>query len=55
MLQTSLGFALTGVSIQMTMWLADMVGWRVAYGVLALGPVLGIIAMARLRALPRGA
>ena len=51
MLQTSIGFALTGVSIQMTIWLADVAGWQTAYGVLALGPALGIISMARLRAI----
>ena len=51
MLQTSIGFALTGVSIQMTIWLADVAGWQTAYGVLALGPLLGIISMARLRAI----
>ena len=49
MLQTSVGFALTAVSIQATIWLADVAGWQVAYGMLALGPVLGIISMARLR------
>ena len=51
MLQTSVGFALTGVSIQMTIWLAEVAGWQTAYGVLALGPALGIISMARLRAI----
>ena len=49
MLQTSVGFALTAVSIQATIWLADVAGWQVAYGMLALGPVMGIISMARLR------
>ena len=49
MLQTSVGFALTAVSIQATIWLADVAGWQVAYGMLALGPVLGIMSMARLR------
>ena len=54
MLQTSVGFALTAVSIQVTIWLAEVVGWEVAYGVLAVGPALGIISMVRLRTL-RGA
>lgn len=49
MLQTSLGFALTAVSIQLTIWLADVVGWQVAYGMLAIGPVCGIVSMMRLR------
>jgi MFS family permease len=48
-LQTSLGFALSAVSVQGTVWLADVGGWRLAYGVLAVGPVLGILSMARLR------
>ena len=54
-LQTSLGFALSAISIQVTSVLAASVGWRVAYGVLAIGPVLGIITMARLRAVRREA
>ena len=49
-LQTSLGFALSAISIQVTSVLAASVGWRVAYGMLAIGPILGILAMARLRA-----
>ncbi len=53
MLQTSLGFALTAVSIQLTIWLADVAGWQVAYGMLAIGPILGIVSMARLRVVRR--
>ena len=53
MLQTSLGFALTAVSIQLTIWLADVAGWQVAYGMLAIGPVCGILSMARLRVVRR--
>lgn len=48
-LQTSLGFALTAVSIQTTTLLADGVGWGWAYASLAVGPALGILSMARLR------
>jgi sugar phosphate permease len=48
-LQTSLGFALTAVSIWLTLEVADRVGWGVAFSLLAVGPVLGIIAMLRLR------
>jgi len=51
MLQASIGFALTAVSIQLTIWLVDVAGWPVAYGVLAIGPVFGIISMVRLQAL----
>ena len=49
-LQTSLGFALSAISIQVTSLLMVSFGWRVAYGILAIGPILGILAMARLRA-----
>jgi len=52
-LQTSLGFALSAISIQLTSVLAASVGWRVAYGMLAIGPVLGMIAMVRLRGVRR--
>ncbi|MEX2466617.1 MAG: MFS transporter [Gemmatimonadota bacterium] len=56
MLQTMAGFALTGVSIQLTSMLAGAVGWGPAFSVLALGPVCGIAAMRRLqpKALPGG-
>jgi MFS family permease len=54
-LQTSLGFALSAVSVQNTVWLAEASGWRLAYGILAVGPVLGMAAMARLRAERRSA
>ena len=50
--QTSVGFALTMVSIWLIPPLADLVGWRWAFAALAVGPFLGVIAMARLRALP---
>jgi len=52
-MQTSLGFALTGVSIQLTIWLSEAVGWGPAFSVLALGPLFGIISMARLKRLRR--
>ena len=47
-LQTSLGFALTAVSIALTIGLVEAVGWGVAFASLALGPVFGIWAMVRL-------
>lgn len=53
-LQTMLGFALTGVSMQLAVRLVEAVGWGVAMSVLALGPVAGIVAMRRL-ARARGA
>ena len=53
-IQTALGFILTGVTILIVGALApsDGTGWRVAFGLLALGPALGIVAMGRLRRRP---
>ena len=53
-LQTSLGFLLTAVTIQLVPPLADAVGWRWAFTVLAAGPALGIWSIRRLVALQRG-
>jgi MFS family permease len=50
-LQTSLGFALTGLSIWLTFELATRFGWGPAFALLAAGPALGIAAMARLKTL----
>jgi MFS family permease len=47
-LQTSLGFLLTTFSIQLVPPLVELFGWRWAFPVLALGPVLGIVAIRRL-------
>lgn len=52
-LQTSIGFALTIVTVQATPALAEAVGWPVVLATLAIGPVLGFMAMARLRTLLR--
>jgi MFS family permease len=49
--QTALGFLLSAVTIQVLPVLADVVGWRWAVPVLAVGPLLGAVAMARLRPL----
>ena len=49
-LQTSVGFALTAVTVQAVPWAAGAVGWRWAFAMLAVGPVLGILAMAPLLA-----
>ena len=46
--QTSLGFLLTMVSIQLIPPLVATVGWRWAFPILALGPVCGIAAIRRL-------
>lgn len=50
--QTSLGFLLTTVSIALLPRLTAAVGWRPALASLAVGPVVGIVAMLRLRGLP---
>ena len=47
-LQTSLGFLLTAVVIQLVPPLADLVGWRWAFAGLSLGPLFGIVAIQRL-------
>src|SRR5207249_12103702 len=48
-IQTSVGFLLTMVSIQLVPPLASIVGWRWAFVMLAAGPVFGIAAIRRLR------
>jgi MFS family permease len=48
-LQTSLGFLLTAGSIWLTVELAGLLGWGVAFMVLAAGPALGIWAILRLK------
>jgi MFS family permease len=47
--QTSLGFLLTTVTIQLVPPLVMAVGWRWAFPMLALGPAFGIAAIRRLR------
>ena len=54
-IQTSLGFLLTMVSIQLMPPIAAAVGWRWAFPVLALGPACGIAAIRRLARLRRPA
>jgi MFS family permease len=51
-LQTSLGFLLTLVTIRLTPTLEGYFGWNWAFAYLAMGPVIGIWAMYRLRQLP---
>jgi MFS family permease len=46
--QTSLGFLLTMVTIQIIPHLAQLVGWRWAFAVLAFGPAVGIWSIRRL-------
>jgi len=49
--QTALGFALTFVTVQLTPVLAASIGWPIVLAGMAIGPALGIVAMARLRAM----
>jgi MFS family permease len=47
-LQTSIGFLLTTISIQLVPPVVSVVGWRYAFPMLAIGPALGIAAIQRL-------
>ncbi len=53
-LQTAAGFLLTGVTITLVGLLSasDSLGWRLVFAMLAVGPLVGILAMARLRGRP---
>jgi MFS family permease len=50
--QTCIGFLLTLLTIHMIPPLVEMLGWSWAFAPLAIGPFLGVIAMARLRQHP---
>lgn len=54
-LQICLGFLLTTASIALVGKLHETVGWQWAFASLAPGPVLGVLAMMRLRSLPEAA
>lgn len=54
-IQISLGFLLTTASIALVGRLQHAVGWQWAFAALAPGPVLGVVAMMRLRSLPEAA
>ena len=49
--QTALGFALTFFTVQLVPLAAASLGWPIVIASLALGPIIGIAAMLRLRAL----
>lgn len=51
-MQTCVGFLLTTISIELIPYFVDAVGWKYAFAILAPGPLLGVFAMLRLRALP---
>jgi MFS family permease len=53
--QTAIGFLLTLGSIQLTPIVADWIGWQWAFAPLAIGPVVGTVAMLRLRRRPEAA
>src|SRR6185436_7659224 len=54
-IQTCIGFLLTTVSIELVPYFLKAVGWRYAFVALAPGPLLGVLAMLRLRGLPEAA
>jgi len=54
-LQTSLGFLLTALTIQLVPPLVSRVGWQWAFPVLAIGPAFGIASIRRLVALRHAA
>jgi len=51
-LQTCLGFLLTCATIYLLPNIAGAIGWRWSMSVLAIGPVIGVWAMVRLRGRP---
>ena len=53
-LQTATGFLLTGITISLVGLLSasDALGWRLVFALLAAGPLVGILAMGRLRGRP---
>ncbi len=53
--QTAMGFTLTLVTIHLMPHWVEALGWRFAFAPLAIGPAIGVWAMARLRRHPRAA
>ena len=54
-IQTCLGFLLTTVSIELVPRMVDLLSWRYAFAILAVGPLFGVLSMLRLRQLPEAA
>ncbi len=54
-MQTSAGFLLTLATVHLVPTMVEAVGWHFAFASLAVGPFLGVWAMARLRAHPESA
>jgi hypothetical protein len=50
--QLAIGFTLTVATIWLVPVLRDQIGWHPALGMLAIGPVLGVVAMLRLKNSP---
>ena len=51
-MQTSLGFLITLTTIHAMPYLIDMLSWRYAFSILAIGPFIGVVAMLWLRQTP---
>jgi uncharacterized membrane protein len=51
-MQLAIGFTLTVATIWLVPVMRERVGWHIALAMLALGPVLGVAAMLRLKNLP---
>ncbi|OSQ46416.1 MFS transporter [Thalassospira sp. MCCC 1A01428] len=51
-LQNAVGFLIALISIHLVPLVADAFGWWASFAMLAIGPVMGVIAMTRLRAMP---
>jgi MFS family permease len=54
-LQLAVGFTVTVATIWLIPLLEDAIGWRWAFAFLAPGPILGVVAMLRLKSLPEAA
>lgn len=52
-IQNGIGFAVSAVSIQCIAWLSQKIGWPGAFCCLAVGPLFGALAMARLGKQPK--
>jgi len=48
-IQNGIGFAITVISIQLTAWLSQSIGWQWAFSFLTLGPVIGIGALLKIK------
>lgn len=51
-IQTCIGFLISLATIHLVPLFADIVSWKYAFVPLAIGPLLGVLAMMRLRHLP---